>query len=91
MDTNSEDINLVVLNLNIPKCSSKEMLARIAQKCPHAPILLASGFDSQANADKLSQKGVAGFVHKPFSMLTLAQAIRRALDETAKSAKRSKK
>ncbi|UCD30416.1 MAG: response regulator, partial [Planctomycetota bacterium] len=85
MDTNFEDINLVLMNLNIPKCSSDEMLERIKQRCPHAPVLLASGFDDRAAFTRLIEKGAVGYVNKPFSMMILAKAIRKALDERPES------
>ncbi|MHC4441168.1 MAG: PAS domain S-box protein [Planctomycetota bacterium] len=89
METNFEDIDLVLMNLNMPKCSSEEMLSRIIQRCPHAPVLLASGFDDQEGFNKLIQKGAVGFVHKPFSVMILAKALRKALDEAKNSSRHS--
>ncbi len=81
MNSNSEDIELVLLDLNMPKCSGAEMYQRIAQRCPHAPVILVSGFDKPDIVETLRQQGAVDFLQKPFSIVKLATAIRKALDE----------
>ncbi len=80
LDTNSEDIDLVVLDLHMPKRSAEQMFREIRRRCPDVPVLLASGFDEPAQVCALLQEGAAGFVRKPFSLMTLATAVRDALD-----------
>ncbi len=83
LDTNAEDVNLVLLDLNMPKCSGAEMVKRISKRCPHAPIMLASGFEDPDLVKTIVASAPVGFVQKPFSIGTLAIAVRQALDEAA--------
>jgi DNA-binding NtrC family response regulator len=84
MDTNAEDIDMVILNLNTPKCSAHEMIDRITQRCPDAPVLLASGMDDEEATEPLLRQGAAAFLLKPFSLRTLAETVRQTLDEVPK-------
>jgi len=89
LDTNAEDLDLVLINLHMPKCTGQGMLERIAKRWPELPALLASGFDDRELIDALLKRGAVGFVHKPFSVMTLATAVRKALDEKVGSGPRS--
>ncbi|NLX12526.1 MAG: PAS domain S-box protein [Phycisphaerales bacterium] len=81
LNSNNEDIELILLDLNMPKHSGIEMYRRIANRCPHAPVILVSGFDQPEVVDKLRQEGAVDFLQKPFSIVNLATVIRRVLDE----------
>lgn len=81
LQNNSEDIEVVVLDLNLPKYSAADMYAAIRSRCGATPILLASGFDSPEMIRALRQEGAAGFLQKPFDMASLSATIRKALDE----------
>jgi CheY-like chemotaxis protein len=78
--SNSEDIELVLLDLNMPKCDGRGMLNRITEVRADVPVLLASGFDEQEPIRELLDRGAVGFVQKPFSLMVLARHIRQALD-----------
>jgi CheY-like chemotaxis protein len=81
--TNAEDINLVLLDMHLPKLSGQEVLARIKAEFPCLPVLLESGFDLHDRLDALIQQGAAGFLQKPFSLMDLAVAVRGTLDKAA--------
>ncbi|GMU24847.1 MAG: hypothetical protein AMXMBFR13_49180 [Phycisphaerae bacterium] len=81
--TNAEDVNLVLLDMHLPKLSGQEVLARIKAEFPCLPVLLESGFDLQDRLDALIQQGAAGFLQKPFSLMDLAVAVRGTLDKAA--------
>jgi DNA-binding NarL/FixJ family response regulator len=57
------------------------MFARIRQRLPRLPIVLASGFDEPQLAESAQEWGAEGFIHKPFSITVLARVIRKVLDE----------
>ena len=80
LDTNAEDVDLVLLDVNMPKYTTEEAYAEIRKRCPHCRILLASGFDRPDPVDRLMKQGASGFMPKPFTMLSLSTAIRNALD-----------
>jgi len=80
--TNCEDIDLVILNFTLPTKSGPEMLEATTKCCGGlVPVLLISGYDQAAEAGALVELGAAGFLQKPFSLMSLAQAVRKILDD----------
>lgn len=84
LKTNCEDVDLVVLNASMPAPAGPSMLEEIRAGCPTMPVLLASGYDQSAEADRLRAMGAAGFVGKPFTLMSLAQAVRGVLDDPSR-------
>ena len=56
------------------------MMADVRERCPGVPIVLVSGLDAQDTIEILTEEGAVSFVPKPFSLMTLATAVRDALD-----------
>lgn len=81
--SNSEDINLVLLNPNTPKRTASQMFEQVAASCPGKPVLLMSGSDMSEETQALLSRGAAGFLPKPFSLMSLALAVREVLDKAA--------
>ncbi len=84
---NGKDIDLVLLDLNMPKCAGDQMYARIRQFCPDIPVLLISGFDKPDVVNKLQETGAGPFVQKPFAIVDLAITIREAIDASGPRSK----
>jgi CheY-like chemotaxis protein len=82
LEVNADDIDLILLDLNMPEISGPEMFRTIQRHCPEKPVLLVSGYDSPENVDQLQEQGAGQFLQKPFSIMTLATAIRHTLDGT---------
>lgn len=80
MESNAEDIHLILLDANLPRFTVGEMFEHARRLCPQAPVLLASGYDLHEQCRPLLKRGAAGFIQKPFSLVTLATAVREALD-----------
>lgn len=80
---NAEDIDLILLDLNMPGISGPEMYRTIQHYCPEKPVVLISGYDSPDTVHRLQADGAGPFVQKPFSIMTLATVIRNTLDEVA--------
>ena len=68
------EIDLVLLDLSMPRLSGSEVYARIREMDTEVPVLIFTGF---AGGDQ-QPEGV-GVVHKPFTMKSLAGAVRGAL------------
>jgi anti-anti-sigma factor len=72
-------IDLVILDLSMPKLSGREVLERIREINPHARVIISSGYltgDIQAVASGCI------FVQKPFRVDSLLRVVRRALDQS---------
>jgi two-component system cell cycle sensor histidine kinase/response regulator CckA len=89
LDTNAEDVDLIILDLNVARTSSEPLFREVNSRCKGAPILVASGGDEPEIRQSARSWGAAGFVHKPFLMSELAQTVRHALDDRPAPAERS--
>ena len=81
LNTNGSELDVVILDLNLPRCSAEEMFGIVQAAAPSARVLLASGQADPQVIQKLRDRGAAGFLHKPFAIYTLATAIREALTQ----------
>lgn len=77
-----ETIELIILDLVMPGIDGGRMFDIIRKNLPQIPVLLASGYAINGQADKIMQKGCNGFIQKPFSINELSQQVRRVLDAT---------
>ena len=64
-------IAAVMLDLIMPVMDGAETLARLKEIDPEVPVLLASGYSREEQADELIKKGADGFIQKPFDLKTL--------------------
>lgn len=79
--TNCDDIDLVLLNFAMPSPAGGSMFGVVRASCPMIPVVLTSGEDRTAEINALTRPGAVGFLAKPFSLMSLAQSIRRVLDD----------
>jgi CheY-like chemotaxis protein len=72
-------IDLVLLDMTMPKRSGPEALAEIRQIDPHVKAIYLSGYsaDSLTAADAAN---TSAFLNKPFKPADLARTVRTALD-----------
>jgi len=74
-----EDVDLVVLDLIMPKLSGADTFARILEIDPSAKVVIATGFSRHGACQALLDDGVLGFLHKPFRIEELAEELARHL------------
>ncbi len=84
--SNPEQIDLVLLDMIMPKSGGHETFTKIRAIDPDAKILLSSGFVSESEVSDLLAQGACGFLPKPHRIPTVARAIRDALDGKAVAA-----
>ncbi|HUS92050.1 MAG TPA: PAS domain S-box protein [Phycisphaerae bacterium] len=70
-----ERIDLVVLDMIMPRLGGADTFRRLREIDPQAKVLLSSGFSHSGAADKLLRRGAVGFLHKPFRVEDLARAV----------------
>jgi DNA-binding NtrC family response regulator len=69
---------LVLLDYKLPGMDSGSVFKRIRAHRPDLPVVLMSGYNRQEAMDNSAGMDFAGFLHKPFNMETLAEALRHA-------------
>ena len=79
-EENPDQIDLVLLDMIMPKAGGHLTFYKIRAIDPEAKILLSSGFVSEAEVHDLLQQGACGFLPKPHRLPAVARAIRDVLD-----------
>ncbi|MGE0494707.1 MAG: ATP-binding protein [Vulcanimicrobiota bacterium] len=72
-------IELVVLDLTMPRKDGVQTLLELRQSWPHLPVILASGYSEQSLETDVSRLA-QGFLKKPFSLDDLLFQLEKALE-----------
>jgi DNA-binding NarL/FixJ family response regulator len=73
------EVDLVMLDLNIPDVSRLSGLTRLREEFPHIPVVMVSGeFDARTVQDALAM-GAAGFVPKSLKRAAIIEALCQVL------------
>jgi DNA-binding NtrC family response regulator len=79
--SNPNEIDLVLLDMVMPKLGGHKTFFQIKAIDPKAKILLSSGYVSEEEVNDLLNQGASGFLPKPHRIKTLANEMRRIFDE----------
>jgi len=77
---NSAKIDLVILDLIMPKISGGEVYDKLKEINPQVKVLLSSGYSVDGQATKILKRGCNGFIQKPFNMRDLSRKVNEILD-----------
>jgi len=72
-------IDLVILDMIMPKMGGGEAYDRMKEINPNVKVLLSSGYSIDGQATEILERGCDSFIQKPFDMKELSQAIREVL------------
>ena len=78
--SNQGQIDLVLLDMVMPKLGGHDAFMMIQEFDPNVKCLLSSGYVSEEEVHDLLEKGARGFLPKPHSIKALATEIRSILD-----------
>jgi len=70
---------VVVLDLTMPVMSGEEALTHIRAIRPDLPVLLSSGFSETEAVKRFADRGLAGFLQKPYTATALARKVKVAV------------
>jgi PAS domain S-box-containing protein len=74
------DIHLVLTDVVMPKMGGRELAQRLAVMRPAVRILFVSGYDDAGESIQTYEAGGNAFLAKPYTIDTLARAVRKALN-----------
>ena len=73
------DIQLVLLDMVLPKKSGKDVYIEMKKIKPDVKVLLNSGFRKDKRVKEVFKLGIKHFIEKPYTFDALAKAIQRAI------------
>ena len=73
-------VDLVLMDMIMPKLGGSQAFEKIREIDPQAKILLSSGFVNEEDIQHLLAQGACGFLSKPHRLPVVVKAIRDALD-----------
>jgi two-component system cell cycle sensor histidine kinase/response regulator CckA len=76
-----DHFDLVITDYTMPKLTGAELASEILKIRADVPIILCTGFSERIDEEKAKRLGISEFVMKPFTLRTLAELSRRALDK----------
>lgn len=75
----SSTIDLIVLDMIMPKLSGEETYLKLKAVNPKVKVLLSSGYSLEGQAQSILTKGADGFIQKPFNLKDLSSKIKEIL------------
>ncbi|HBC85963.1 MAG TPA: hypothetical protein DCZ94_03310 [Lentisphaeria bacterium] len=72
-------IKAVLLDMAMPKMSGREAYIEMKKINPDVKVLLVSGFKKDKRIEDVLAMGVNAFIQKPYSMITLAQEVKKVI------------
>ncbi len=76
-----EKIDVIILDMIMPKMGGGESFDRIKKMKPEIKVLLSSGYSISGQATEILNRGCNGFIQKPFNLQNLSKNLRSILEE----------
>jgi signal transduction histidine kinase/ABC-type amino acid transport substrate-binding protein/ActR/RegA family two-component response regulator len=68
-------VDLVLMDLTMPRMDGKEAFLALRRLRPNLPVVLSSGYSEQELAETFADRGLAGFLQKPYTLKRLEQMV----------------
>jgi signal transduction histidine kinase/CheY-like chemotaxis protein len=79
LEQNPNKVDLVILDMSMPKMDGEETLRRIRELGEQVPVVLTSGYTEVEISDRFETMEASAFIGKPFSPKDLIQQVRKLL------------
>lgn len=76
-----DNFDLLITDMTMPNMNGVELAQKILLHKPGFPIILCSGFSELIDEKKAKALGIREYIKKPFIIMEIATAIRRALQD----------
>jgi CheY-like chemotaxis protein len=81
-----DDVDLVILDLTMPRMNGRDALVRLREIAPEVKVLVTSGHQGDQAVHEVLALGASGFIGKPYRLDGMGRAIRAALEATPMAA-----
>jgi signal transduction histidine kinase len=69
------DVEVVILDMQMPHKSGREVFYELKAAWPHLPVILSSGYSPEGVLEELLERGLRGVLPKPYTPEELKQAL----------------
>ncbi len=73
------DVACVILDLTMPTMDGEETFREMRRLAPDLKVILSSGYNEQTVIQRWVGDGLAGFIQKPYELLTLERTLKKIL------------
>ncbi|MCP4644231.1 MAG: AAA family ATPase [bacterium] len=77
----ADEVTCVLLDLTMPHMDGEQTFEALRAIRQDVPVILSSGYDEQVATQRFSDKGLAGFIQKPYQMAKLMAKVREVLGD----------
>jgi DNA-binding response OmpR family regulator len=77
-----QDYDLLIVDLKMPGMDGLSVIREARRRSLELPVIIVTGFSTEANAIEAINLGVSGYLTKPFRMPRLLNVTARALGES---------
>jgi len=81
----SGEIDLVLLDIVMPKMGGPGAYRALREMKPGIPVLLSSGYSVEEVVQEILAEGANGFLPKPYGLSQIARAVRKAISSAVVS------
>ncbi|MEM6796965.1 MAG: response regulator [Acidobacteriota bacterium] len=78
VEEQGERIDLVIMDLTMPKMNGERAFREMRRRRPEIRVLLTSGYN-ESEATSTGEIGIVGFLQKPFELEDLLNAVQKGL------------
>lgn len=79
--SHAAEIDVVLLDFIMPRMNGEEAFNEIKRMRKDVPVLLMSGYSEQDATERFADKGLSGFIQKPFKSEELREKMRNLFEE----------
>ena len=76
---NTTDVNLVLLDIKMPKIDGIQILKQLKQINPNIKVIMVTGYKSVETATEAIKAGAADYIVKPFNSANILETINKIL------------
>lgn len=81
---NKEDIEVVLLDIGLPKIQGWDVIVRLRRDNPHLNIVVTSGYIDPALKVKMDEAGIDAIVYKPYAVGQVIETLQNVIEQSRK-------
>lgn len=78
----SHEIDVVLLDVGLPKIAGWDVIRRLKEKDPAVNVVVASGYIEPELKSKMFEAGVKAVVHKPYAVATIVETLQDVIEKS---------